>query len=73
MTEMIENISWCGSSLKWLGLLKWLVDIHHEKLCPQKLQHLAIRCSKQLICNYVTTIPWKYEELKNKMSHKFLL
>jgi hypothetical protein len=46
MTEMIENISWCGSSLKWLGLLKWLVDIHHEKLCPQKLQHLAIRCSK---------------------------
>jgi hypothetical protein len=71
MIKMIENTSWCGSSLKWWGWLKRLVDIHHEKLCSQKLQHLAIRCSRQLICNYVTTIQWKHEELKIKCHINF--
>ncbi len=27
---------------------------------------MAMRTLKQLICNYVATIPWKYKELKNK-------
>ncbi len=29
---------------------------------------MATRAPKQLIYNYITTIPWKYEKLINKMS-----
>jgi hypothetical protein len=48
-------------------------NIHYEKLCPWKLHYLVIRTLKQLICNYIATIPWKYMELKNKMScQKFM-
>jgi hypothetical protein len=42
---------------------------HYEKLCAQKPHYLAITTLKQLICNYVTSIPWKYGPLKNTMPH----
>jgi hypothetical protein len=48
---------------------KW-APCHYEKLCPQILQYPATRALKQLIYNYIATIPWKYKKLKNKMSHK---
>jgi hypothetical protein len=40
--------------------------IHYEKLCPLQPHCLANRALKQVIYNYITTIPWKYEELIKK-------
>jgi hypothetical protein len=37
---------------------------NYEKLCPHKLHYLITRALKQLICNYIVTISWKYRELK---------
>jgi hypothetical protein len=34
---------------------------HYDKLCLQKLHYFATRAFKQLICNYIATIPWKYQ------------
>jgi hypothetical protein len=48
---------------------KW-APFHYEKLCPQKPQYPTARALKQLIYNYLITIPWKYKELKNKMPRK---
>jgi hypothetical protein len=42
------------------------VYMHYEKLCMSQPHHLATRTPKQLIYNYITTIPWKYEELTKK-------
>jgi hypothetical protein len=33
---------------------------HYEKSCLHKLHYLSTRCSKQLMCTYVTTISWRY-------------
>ncbi len=45
-----------------------------KKSCMWKLHYLAIKCLKQLMCNYVAIIPWKYEELKVMSKiHKLLL
>jgi hypothetical protein len=43
------------------------IGIHYEKLCPLHPHCLTIRAPKQLIYNYITTIPWKYKELIFKM------
>ncbi len=36
-------------------------------MCPLKLHSLAIKSLKQLIYNYATLIPWKYEEFVLKV------
>jgi hypothetical protein len=47
-----------------------LVLTHYEKLCPQQLNYPTTRAPKQLIYNYIVTIPWKYDKLINKMPHQ---
>jgi hypothetical protein len=44
------------------------VSHHYENLCLQQLDCLITRAPKQLIYNCITTIPWKYNKLINKMS-----
>ncbi len=44
-------------------------NIHYEKLCSPKPHYVATRALKQLIYDYVPTIPWKYGELKNRKPH----
>jgi hypothetical protein len=39
----------------------------YEKLYSKKLHYLATKYLKQLNCNHITSIPWKYEELKSRM------
>jgi hypothetical protein len=39
------------------------IYMHYEKLCMSQPHRPATRAPKQLIYNYITTIPWKYEEL----------
>jgi hypothetical protein len=36
-------------------------------LCLQQLDYPTTRVPKQLIHNYITTIPWKYDKLINKI------
>ncbi len=40
---------------------------HYEKLCPQQLDYPTTIAPEQLIYNCITTIPWKYDKLINKM------
>jgi hypothetical protein len=42
--------------------------MHYEKLCTQKPYYPTTKTLKKLICNYSTTIPSKFKELKHKMS-----
>ncbi len=35
---------------------------HYEKLCPQQLDYPTTRAPKQLIYNYIATVPWKYDK-----------
>jgi hypothetical protein len=50
------------------------INFHYEKSCMWKLHYLATKCFKQLMCNYVAIIPWKYRELKVMSKiHKNLL
>lgn len=59
----------CPTNMSNPSILKFeLIMLHYEKLCSHKFQWHASRCSKQLMCNYVTTISWKYKELKIKMA-----
>ncbi len=46
------------------------LGVHYEKLCPRQLDYLTTRASKQLIYNYITIVPWKYDKLINKMPHQ---
>jgi hypothetical protein len=43
---------------------------HYEKLCPWQLDYLTTKVPKQLICNCIATVPWKYDKLINKMSRQ---
>ncbi len=43
---------------------------HYEKLCLRQLDCPTTRAPKQLIYNYIATIPWKYNKLINKMPHQ---
>jgi len=46
------------------------IYMHYEKLCMSQPCRPTTRAPKQLIYNYITIIPWKYEELIKKMSCK---
>jgi hypothetical protein len=46
------------------------LGVHYEKLCPRQLDYLTTRAPKQLIYNYITIVPWKYDKLINKMPHQ---
>jgi hypothetical protein len=39
----------------------------YERLYSKLPHYLATKDLKQLNCNYITTIPWKYKELKSRM------
>jgi hypothetical protein len=41
---------------------------HYEKLCPQQLDYPTTKAPKQLIYNYISIVPWKYDKLTNKIS-----
>jgi hypothetical protein len=41
----------------------WKNYVHKDYIGMQLIS------SKQLMCNYITTISWKYEKNTNKMSH----
>jgi hypothetical protein len=57
-------------SLKQVNVLCLHKFSHYEKLCSEQLDYPTIRASKQLIYNCITTIPWKYNKLINKMPHQ---
>ncbi len=44
-----------------------ILKIHYESLCLLQPHYPATRTPKQLLYNYITTIPWKYKKLMNKM------
>jgi len=43
---------------------------HYEKLCPRQLDYFTTKVPKQLIYKCITTIPWEYNKLINKMPHQ---
>jgi hypothetical protein len=43
---------------------------NYEKLCMWQLNYLTTKVPKQLIYNCITTVPWKYDKLINKMPHQ---
>lgn len=46
---------------------------HYEKTCMQKCHYHVTITLRQLFYNYITIIPWKYRELKNKRSRYKIL
>jgi hypothetical protein len=43
---------------------------HYEIFCLRQLDYLTTKVPKQLICNCIAIVPWKYDKLINKMPHQ---